>query len=109
MTGNRKITIDEGTLRRCGSDLARIADGLGDASQRISGTSISSDAFGAMNSWMVGPITSLSERSTALVSATGTVTATVGTAATASADDFESLEQAIVTTVSGFLAQLDNS
>jgi len=107
MTGNQKITIDGATLRRCGSDLARIADSLGDASQRVSGSSISSNAFGIMNSWMVDPILSVSHRSTELISASGTVTAAVGSAADAAADDFDEIEQAIVTAVSDLLSRLD--
>jgi len=103
---SQKITIDGDTLRRSASDLTRIADGLADSSQRISATTISSNAFGMMNSWMVGSITAVSDRSTQLVSASGKVTAAVGTAAASSADDFEELEQAIVTSVSGFLSQL---
>jgi hypothetical protein len=107
MSGNRKITIDGAVLRRSGSDLTRIADGLGEASARISGAPMSSTAFGAMNSWMVDPITSVSTRSTRLISASGEVTESVAKAAKESAGDFEALEQAIVTSVSGFLAQLD--
>jgi hypothetical protein len=109
MTGHQKITIDGATLRRCGSDLARVADGLADTSARIAGSSIASDAFGIMNSWMVDPIRTVSDRSTELVSTSGAVTSAVGKAAGSAADDFDELEQAIVTTVSAFLSQLDNS
>jgi hypothetical protein len=106
MSMNMNISIDPAVLRRCGSDLSRVAEGLGDASARIAGASISSGAFGRMNSWMVGPITSVSNTSTTLITASGTVTAAVGDAADASADDFEATEEAIATVIAGLEAAL---
>jgi hypothetical protein len=101
MSLNQKISIDPAVLRRCGSDLSRVAEGLGDASARVAGASISSGAFGTMNSWMVGPITSVSDKSTTLIAASGKVTAAVGDAADASADDFDAMEDAIMAVIAG--------
>jgi hypothetical protein len=106
MSLNQRISIDPAVLRRCGSDLTRVAEGLGDASARIAGASISSAAFGTMNSWMVSPITSVSDKSTTLIAESGKVTAAVGDAADASADDFDAMEDAIMAVISGLEAGL---
>lgn len=101
MSINQQISIDPAVLRRCGSDLKRVANGLGGASKRIAGATISGDAFGIINKWMVTPITTVADQSTSLIEVTDKVTSAVGTAADGSADDFEATEQAIISAVSG--------
>lgn len=106
---NQRITIDPDVLERCGEDLARVARRLAESAQRLRGARIGSDGFGRMNAWMVPPIQSVASRSTELARVTGEVCGALGVASKKATRDFETLEDAVLTTIKELDALLDEA
>lgn len=86
------IAIDHEVLVRSAATLHRTADALAAVSKSIAGAQMSANAFGAMNSWMAGPVNALSNSSIEHIRIAGNVVEVVGVATDSAADDFESTE-----------------
>jgi hypothetical protein len=103
---NTQIEIDPDVLRRCGSDLGQVAQQVKDVAADLGRSPLNAGAFGLMNAWMVPPISGLASHSTDLITVTGDVTAAVGGAALAAAQDFEETESAAIRAIDALAAKI---
>jgi hypothetical protein len=106
MTQNIRITIDPEVLTRAGSDLQRSSERLGEDAQTLGGASLASGAFGLMNAWMVPPVQALAGQAREFVQASGQVSAAIGLAAVAAAQDFADTEQRIIGVITALEEEL---
>jgi hypothetical protein len=106
MTDNTQIEVDPDALRRCGTDLAHISGEVKSAAAEIAANRLSGRAFGLMNAWMVPPIAGLASHSTDVITLTADISAAVGAAAIAAAQDFEDTEQEIISQIDALEAKL---
>ncbi|TPW77582.1 hypothetical protein [Schumannella soli] len=107
--GTEIIAIDPDVLHKVAKDLTAVGDQVGEVDARITQNPISASAFGVMNAWMAPPISALIAHTADVVKVTGELATAVGAATTASADDFERNEQAIVSGVSKLEQDLDHA
>ena len=107
MANNQRIAIDPDVLSRCSDELGRVSVGLENASARVAGATIGSNAFGLMNAWMVPPISTVSSRSAELIALTGEAARTVGIATDDAAAAFANNEIEIAGIIGELLELLE--
>lgn len=107
MTG--RIEIDPEALERASRELADAGGRLTTAASDADAVTISSNAFGSMNSYLGGPIALAAGRTTDMLRAAGDVVSALGVAAQAAADDFTAYESGISQTFSEAAADLSGA
>jgi hypothetical protein len=93
MTG--AIEIDAGALEQASRELADAGGRLADTASAAGGVGLSAQAFGAMNSYLAGPVSLAAGRTTELLRTAGDVVGALGVAAQAAADDFSAYESGV--------------
>lgn len=103
---SEQIFIDHEMLLRSAETLRGAAGDLAAASTAISGAPLSGTAFGQMNSWMVGPIHTVSSTSTEHLRVSSEVVEAVTSATEAAAEDFVRTEDEVMLWVQKLDAEL---
>ena len=101
------IAVDRDTLDRSAAVLRQTADGLAAVSAAITDAPIGPAAFGAMNSWMIAPILTVSSTSAEHLRISGNVVGALAAATDEAAADFETTESDVQAWVKALDEQLD--
>jgi hypothetical protein len=104
MTG--RIEIDAEALERASRDLADVGGRVTATAGDAGGVTISTQAFGSMNSYLGGPVSLAARHTTEVLRTVGDVVSALGVAAQAAADDFTDFESGVSQTFSAAEADL---
>ena len=104
--GTGEIEMDTAALTRAAGDLEDAGGRLTSLSSDAGSVRVSASAFGAMNSFLAGPIELAASRTTELIGAAGAVVSALAAGARAAAADWEQYEDDTAQTFSAAQADL---
>lgn len=104
--GTSEIEMDTAALTRAASDLEDAGGRLTGLASEAGSVNVSAGAFGAMNSYLAGPVEIAASRTTELLGVAGAVVSALAAGARAAAADWEEYEEGTAQTFSAAQADL---